>query len=212
ALDILTPGKAVSFVTAVLGWVAAAFGNGFLILLLAAIMLAHMAELHLRHGKGAEDGITFMSRVSALSVDVRPYVRITATTGLLFSVIITVVLMFLQVPYAAIWGVLAFFFNFLPQVGIILSWLPPAVIAMVTMGWPKAAAVIVAYTVINFAVDNVLKPKMMSTGLEISFLAIMLSLVFWGWVLGPAGAILSVPLTLAVRRFMEEFDQAPAPA
>ena len=212
ASDLLSPGKAVGFVTAAVTWIASAFGNLFLIVFLAAIMLAHMAELHLDDGVHQTEGKSFMARVSALSVDVRPYVRITAATGLLFSVIITGVLFALRVPYAPIWGVLAFFFNFVPQVGIILSWLPPAVIAMVTMGWGRAATVIVAYTVINFVVDNIVKPRMMATGLEISFLAIILSLVFWGWVLGPAGAILSVPLTLAVRRFMNEFHAAPPPA
>lgn len=212
ANDLLSPGKAVGFVTGVVKWVASAFGNLFLIVFLAAIMLAHMAELHLDDDGAPTEGASFMARVSSLSVDVRPYVRITAATGLLFSLIITGVLFALQVPYAPIWGVLAFFFNFLPQVGIILSWLPPAVIAMVTMGWGTAFTVIAAYTVINFVVDNIVKPRMMATGLEISFLAIILSLVFWGWVLGPAGAILSVPLTLAVRRFMNEFHTATPPA
>jgi predicted PurR-regulated permease PerM len=120
------------------------------------------------------------------------------------------VLQVLGVHYALVWGVLSFFLNFVPQVGIILSWIPPAVLAMVTYGWSRALTVILAYTVINFVIDNILKPRFMASGLNISFLAIMLSLLFWGWVLGPAGAILSVPLTLAVRRFAQQYDASPA--
>jgi predicted PurR-regulated permease PerM len=204
--DILSPGRAVGFATGVLSWVAGAFGDGFLVFFLATIMLAHFAQMHRGQGEGAVDPDSFIAQLDAVTVDVRPYLQITATTGLAFSVIITIVLEILRVPYAVVWGTLSFFLNFVPQVGIILSWVPPAVLAMVTHGWSRAVMVIVAYTVINFVIDNVLKPRFMAIGLNISFLAIMLSLLFWGWVLGPAGAILSVPLTLAVRRFSQQFD------
>jgi AI-2 transport protein TqsA len=204
--DILSPGRAVGFATGVLTWVAGAFGDSFLIFFLATIMLAHFAQMHHRQNEGTVLPHSFISRLDAVTVDVRPYLQITATTGLAFAVIITIVLQVMGVPYAVVWGVLSFFLNFVPQVGILLSWVPPAVLALVTHGWPRAVMVIVAYTVINFVIDNVIKPRFMATGLNISFLAIMLSLLFWGWVLGPAGAILSVPLTLAVRRFAQQFD------
>jgi predicted PurR-regulated permease PerM len=204
--DVLSPGRAVSFATAILSWVAGAFGDGFLVFFLSTIMLAHFAQLHVQNGEEPTAEETFISRLNSITVDVRPYLQITATTGLVFSVIITIVLEVMGVQYAVVWGVLSFFLNFVPQVGIILSWLPPALIAMVTHGWSRAVAVIIAYTVINFVIDNLIKPRFMATGLNISFLAIMLSLLFWGWVLGPAGAILSVPLTLALRRFVQQFD------
>lgn len=208
--DVLSPGRAVSFATAILSWVAGAFGDGFLIFFLATVMLAHFAQLHMRTDPAAPREETFASRLNEITVDVRPYLQITASTGLTFSIIITVVLMLLDVQYAVVWGVLSFFLNFVPQVGIILSWLPPALIAMVSHGWSRAVIVILAYTVINFVIDNLIKPRFMSSNLNISFLAIMLSLLFWGWVLGPAGAILSVPLTLAVRRFALMFDAETA--
>jgi len=204
--DVLSPGRAVGFATSVLSWLAGAFGDGFLIFFLAAIMLAHFAQLHENNDPDAVTEESFASRLNAITVDVRPYLQITATTGLAFSVVITIVLYFMDVQYAVVWGVLSFFLNFVPQVGIILSWMPPALIALVSHGWGRALMVIAAYTVINFVIDNLIKPRFMAAGLNISFLAIMLSLLFWGWVLGPAGAILSVPLTLAVRRFAQTFE------
>jgi predicted PurR-regulated permease PerM len=207
--DILSPSRAVGFATTALSWVAGAFGDGFLVFFLGTIMLAHFAALHRRDGGAIVPG-SFVARLDAITMDVRPYLQITATTGLAFSVIITIVLQLLGVHYALVWGVLSFFLNFVPQVGIILSWVPPAVLAMVTHGWSRALTVILAYTVINFVIDNILKPRFMATGLNISFLAIMLSLLFWGWVLGPAGAILSVPLTLAVRRFAQQYEASSA--
>ncbi|MCK7521635.1 MAG: AI-2E family transporter [Ignavibacteriales bacterium] len=186
-----------------LSWVAGAFGDGFLVFFLATIMLAHFAALHRRDGDGGTVAAgTFAAELEAVTggraalppdhghAPASPS-RSSSRSCCRFS----------GVPYALVWGVLSFFLNFVPQVGIILSWVPPAVLAMVTYGWSRALTVILAYTVINFVIDNVLKPRFMATGLHISFLAVMLSLLFWGWVLGPAGAILSVPLTLAVRRF-----------
>lgn len=209
--DLLSPSRAVGVATSALSWVAGAFGDGFLVFFLATIMLAHFAALERRDGDGGTVAPgTFAARLDAVTVDVRPYLQITATTGLAFSVIITIVLQILGVSYALVWGVLSFFLNFVPQVGIILSWVPPAVLAMLTYGWSRALMVILAYTIINFVIDNILKPRFMATGLNISFLAIMLSLLFWGWVLGPAGAILSVPLTLAVRRFAQQYDATGA--
>jgi len=204
--DFLSPSRAVGFATGVLSWLAGAFGDGFLVVFLATIMLAHFAELRVRRDDDATVDESFIAQLDAVTVDVRPYLQITAATGLLFSVIITIVLSLLGVQYPVVWGVLSFFLNFVPQVGIILSWVPPAVLAMVTHGWSRAVMVILCYTVINFVIDNLLKPRFMATGLNISFLAIMLSLLFWGWVLGPAGAILSVPLTLAWRRFLQTYD------
>ncbi|MFL5507808.1 MAG: AI-2E family transporter [Gemmatimonadales bacterium] len=213
--DFLSPSRAIGFATGVLSWLAGAFGDSFLVFFLATIMLAHFAQMHRRKDEGTLVSDSFIARLDAVTVDVRPYLQITATTGLAFAVVITIVLTLLGVPYAVVWGVLSFFLNFVPQVGIIVSWVPPAVLAMVTHGWSRAVIVVVAYTVINFIIDNVIKPRFMAAGLNISFLAIMLSLLFWGWVLGPAGAILSVPLTLAVRRFAQQFDangaSMPAP-
>jgi predicted PurR-regulated permease PerM len=210
--DLVSPGRAVGWATGLVGWLANAFGDGFVTFFLASIILANLAEAVSHPERRGDAADPFMARVSAITVDVRPYLRITAVTGLIFSVIITAVLAVLGVKYAIVWGVLAFFMNFVPQVGIVLSWLPPAVLSMLSDGWVKALIVIGAYTVINFVIDNLIKPRFMAQGLNISFLAIILSLLFWGWVLGPAGAILSVPLTLAVRRFMQQLDAPPARA
>ena len=115
--DILSPSRAVGFATGVLSWVAGAFGDSFLVFFLATIMLAHFAQMHRKVDEGAVVPDSFISRLDAITVDVRPYLQITATTGLAFSVVITIVLQLLGVPYAVVWGVLSFFLNFVPQVG-----------------------------------------------------------------------------------------------
>jgi predicted PurR-regulated permease PerM len=66
--------------------------------------------------------------------------------------------------------------------------------------------VMAGYLIINFVVDNIIKPRFMQEGFEISILEVFFSLLFWGWVLGPVGTILAVPLTLTVRRLRERFS------
>ena len=209
--DLLNPGRIVGFATGALSWLAGAFGDSFLVFFLATVMLAHFAQHPARPADG-DSGPSFLARLNTITVDVRPYLQITAATGLAFAVIITVVLALLGVQYAVVWGVLSFFLNFVPQVGIVLSLLPPALIALLTHGWGRAVMVVAAFLLINFVIDNLVKPRFMATGLNISFLAILLSLLFWGWVLGPAGAILSVPLTLAIRRLMQQVENDASPS
>jgi AI-2 transport protein TqsA len=69
--------------------------------------------------------------------------------------------------------------------------------------------VVIGFGLINNLVDNVLKPKLMRQGLDISILVIFLSLLFWNWVLGPSGAILAIPLNLLIKRCVAELVAEP---
>ncbi len=75
-----------------------------------------------------------------------------------------------------------------------------------TLGFPTAAIVFVSYVVINGSVENLIKPRIMGQGLNVTPLIIFISLFFWGWVLGGAGAILAVPLTLMVISVLDSFE------
>ena len=67
-----------------------------------------------------------------------------------------------------------------------------------------ALIVLAGYVLINGSVQNFLQPKLMGKGLNISPLVIFLSLFFWGWVLGPMGALLAVPLTMMIKKILLE--------
>jgi len=109
---------------------------------------------------------------------------------------------------ALVWAVLAFVLNFVPNVGIILSLVPPLVLTLLESGWQRALVILAGYVVLNFIVDNLIKPRFMQTGLDLPPLLGLLSLVVWGYLLGPPGALLAVPLTIAVRRVLQEPAQS----
>jgi predicted PurR-regulated permease PerM len=107
------------------------------------------------------------------------------------------------VKYPALWGILTFFTNYIPNIGSFLAAVPTVVVALVDRGWGGALLMAMGFLVVEGFSGYVLEPRWASKDLGISTLVVFLSLVFWGWVLGAAGMLLSVPLTIAVKIALE---------
>ena len=105
--------------------------------------------------------------------------------------------------FAFVWCFLYFFLHFIPNLGFLISIVPPSLMALLMLGWKRALLVVGGLILTEMLGDYVVKPMLMIKGLHVSLLEIMLSLMVWGFLLGPAGAILAIPLTLALRRFIE---------
>ena len=107
------------------------------------------------------------------------------------------------------WAVVAFFFSFVPNVGLLLSMVGPALVALVTGGladlryWSSPG-----YSAINVVVDYVIQPRMMARELNLSPLVVFVSLILWASLLGPIGALFAIPLTLGVQILMFGFDDS----
>jgi predicted PurR-regulated permease PerM len=91
-------------------------------------------------------------------------------------------------------------------VGFIIALIPPFILDLVQFGFAKALIVLVAYVIINTITDNIISPRVMGQSLDLSPLAVFISLVFWTWVLGLVGAIMAVPLLLIIKMFLGRFD------
>jgi AI-2 transport protein TqsA len=103
------------------------------------------------------------------------------------------------VDYPGMWGVFAFLFNYIPNIGSIIAAVPAVLLALVQLGPGAAAFVGLGFLIVNTVVGSVIEPKIMGQGIGLSALVVFLSLAFWGWVLGPVGMLLSVPLTMAAK-------------
>ncbi len=97
------------------------------------------------------------------------------------------------------WGILAYILNYIPFIGSLVAGAPAVLLAWVQLGTPTALAMAGGYLLINFAWGNVLEPRLMGRSLDLSPLVVLLSVFSWGWLLGPVGALLSVPLTQIVK-------------
>jgi predicted PurR-regulated permease PerM len=101
--------------------------------------------------------------------------------------------------------VVAFLFNYVPNIGSIIAAVPAVLLALVQADPSTALWTVVGYLVVNNLVGNMIEPRFMGSGLGLSPLVVFISLVFWGWVLGPVGMFLSVPLTITLKIFLDSY-------
>ena len=101
-----------------------------------------------------------------------------------------------HVPNPAFWGLLTFVFNFAPMVGSLVASIPPVAVALVMEGPLAAALLAVSLAVLHVLVGSIVEPRVMGRRLGLSPLIVLLSMLLWGFLLGPVGALLSTPLTM----------------
>ncbi|MFM7384126.1 MAG: AI-2E family transporter [Microcystaceae cyanobacterium] len=187
---------------------AEALGSSLLLLFIVAFMLIESTIFPNKLQKVFNPDAVIISKLTAFTHDIRTYMGITAWTGALSAFGDFLVLVFLGVDLAPLWGIMFFLLSFIPGIGFLLAVVPPMILALLEHDVSRAFWVFVGCSVIDNIVDKGIKPRFMQEGLDISILMIILSLVFWNWVLGPIGAILSVPLTMMVKKvILESYEE-----
>ena len=209
ALQPLDPNRAVAAARVFLGGLASALGTSILIILIAAVVLYEITGARVLHHRG-ERTATLAARFDEVTGQSRQYIALTGLAGLIQAAFNFVILLVAGVDAPLTWTVLFFFLNFIPGVGFLIALVPPALLALLEHGSGRALIVIVGWWFVNLIGDNVIKPRFFVKGLDISLTNIVFAVVFWSWVLGPAGAILAVPLALSLKRIAQFVPAAPA--
>lgn len=155
---------------------------------------------------GLDPSMPAVTRLAALTEDVRKYMTVLTGVNFLVGLGNTVFLWFLGVDYALLWGVLAWFMGYIPSIGFMIALIPPVLMAYAQYGLQTALIVLIGYVVINGGVQNFYQPKVMGERLKISPVVVFIGLFVWGYLLGGIGAILAVPLTLLLLILMENFE------
>jgi predicted PurR-regulated permease PerM len=189
-----SPERALAFVQGFARGALGALGNSLFILILIAFFLLEMPLT--RPGAAAS---AFAVRLDEVGRSVRRFIGLNGMLGAAAAVANLLVMIALGTDFPVIWAVLSFLFAFVPF-GFLLSLIPPFLFTLLEHGGGRALALFVLFLVINTISDNVLKPKVMGEGLGISPLVIVLSLLVWMFVLGPVGALLAIPLTIAISK------------
>ncbi|MDN3443438.1 AI-2E family transporter [Microbacterium sp. APC 3901] len=153
----------------------------------------------------ATEGAT-IERIVRLNSGIRRYYVVNATFGAIVAVIDGLALWWMGIPVPIVWAILAFVTNFIPNIGFILGLVPPAILAFVVGDWPLLLAVVAVYCVVNVVLQVLVQPKFVSDAVDLSLTLSFLSVIFWTFIIGPLGAILSIPLTLLVRSLVLEGD------
>lgn len=174
--------------------------------LIVAYLLLDAKRLRARMVAAMPEG--FMARYDRLATELVVYIRVRAVLGAAAAVANALLLLALGVPYAVLWGVISFLFSFIPNFGFILALVPPAIFALLDGGPVPALLVVGGYAAINLAFDYVIQPRMMSISLDVSPVVVIVSILAWTFLIGATGALLAVPLTIALRAILVEFPGA----
>ena len=204
--DTFNPSTVMKMVGATLASLGNVMTNAFLILLTVIFILAEETVFYAKLKAASTDSVKSLVAIDRFSVSINRYMALKTAFSLLTGVLIMTWLWFLNVDYPALWGLLAFLLNFVPNLGSILAAVPAVLLALIQLGLGDAVLTAIGFVVVNIVVGSVLEPRYMGKGLDLSALIVFLSLVFWGWVLGPVGMLLSVPLTMTVKIAFESFD------
>ncbi|MEE4361627.1 MAG: AI-2E family transporter [Pseudomonadales bacterium] len=202
-LPNVDPGFAMRMAGRTLSGLTGVLSNTFLILLTVVFMLLEAHAIPRKLTEILPDPEESLPRFASFTETINRYMAIKTTISALTGLLVYVLNAAMGVDFAVLWGLLAFLLNYVPNIGSFIAAVPPVLLAAVQLGLGEAAFLGVAYFGLNFVVGGMVEPRFMGQGLGLSTLVVWLSLVFWGWVLGPVGMLLSVPLTVTLRIALE---------
>lgn len=197
--QVLDPARLLGLVGDLLKGLSKTFGNALLILLTVMFILFEASSLPNKLQLALRSPDTSMQRLQSVLDQINHYMVIKTSTSVGTGLVIWLWLTLFGVDFAILWGVVGFLLNFIPTIGSILAAIPAVLLALVQLGIGEALVIAGGYVVINTLIGSILEPRIMGRGLGLSALVVFVSLIFWGWVLGPVGMFLSVPLTMTLK-------------
>jgi AI-2 transport protein TqsA len=207
AIDNLASERLVGVAVKVMLSASDAVAGWALMILLVAFMLSEAANIPRKILDALNSDTDTLARVSRLNTEIRQYVIIMTWSGSLMAVADAILLIVVGIPFALLWAVLSFFMAYIPVLGFVIALIPPTLLALLQYGWKEALVVIIGYSVIKGLVFSVLRPVFAGKKLNLSRLAFTVSVVFWVWVLGPIGALVALPLTMAAKNLLLESSE-----
>lgn len=197
------PGAAMSLMANMLTGLGNVMANLFLIILTVIFMLFEAPSVSNKVHLALHDPHMKLKAIDLFLDSVNSYLVIKTLVSLATGLCVGVMLWFLDVEYFVLWGLLSFLFNYIPNIGSIIAAVPAVLVALVIQGPATAGIAAIGFMVVNIVMGNVIEPRFMGKGLGLSTLVVFLSLIFWGWLLGSVGMLLSVPLTMIVKIALE---------
>lgn len=204
--SFLEPARLLAFATSLSGAVVGIALALFFVLAYVIFMAADAARYDRITSVFGQSASGVLARIQTFNRGTRRYYIVNAIFGAIVAIIDGIALLALGVPAPAVWAILSFVTNFVPNIGFVLGLVPPAVLALVVGGWPMFLAVVAIYCIANVALQVLIQPKFVADAVSLSLTLSFFSVIFWTFVIGPLGAILSIPLTLLVRALVVEAD------
>ncbi|UYM15133.1 AI-2E family transporter [Endozoicomonas euniceicola] len=173
------------------------------ILLTVVFMLFEVPLLQGKLQRALPDPERQLLDVERFVSSVNRYVVLKSILSAITGLSVALMLQMKGVQFYVLAGLVAFFLNFIPNIGSIIAAIPGILITLLQQSPGDAALVAAGYVAINMVIGNLVEPRVLGKGLGLSSLVVFLSLVLWGWLLGPIGMLLSVPLTMCIKILLE---------
>ena len=206
AFELVNPEAVVNLLGGTLGALAGLLQDAFLVLLAVIFILVEAAGFRhkLRAAFGDRGGN--LERLEQMAQQVQKYLAVKTVVSLGTGFLAFAWVWTLGIDFPLMWGLVAFLFNYIPNIGSIVAAVGPSVLALVQVDLGRALVVASGYVALNIAFGNILEPTLLGRKLGMSVLVVFLSLVFWGWVWGPMGLLLAVPITMTFKIAFENTD------
>lgn len=204
--EVIGTNQVMQFATNAAAGLLAAMSNLLVVVLTLIFMLFEATSFRSKLVRVYDDPHADLSTFTAAANSVHDYLIVKAGISLVTGVLVALLNFALGVDFPIMWGLVAFLFNFVPNIGSLIAAIPAVLLALVEFGGAKAGVVGLGYLVINMTLGNFIEPRLMGRRLGLSTLVVWLSLVFWGWIWGPTGMLLAVPLTVMLKIALEHTD------
>jgi len=201
--EYFDPAAAMGLAAEMLSSFGSVMANLFLIILTVVFMLFEASTFPHKLHLALDDPQMRLKQIERFLSSVNHYIAIKTLVSIATGCIVSVMLWAFGLDFFLLWGVLAFLLNYIPNIGSIIAAVPPMTLAILQLGIGEAGAIGLGFVLINMVMGNMVEPRYLGKGLGLSTLVVFLSLIFWGWLLGTVGMLLSVPLTMILKIGLE---------
>lgn len=195
------------FSTGLLGHVVGFFGTSLVVLILTVFMLSEARMFGRRLEAISQARGPNIERMLSATRDIQRFLAIKTAVSLLTGFLAGLLCWAAGLDFYVLWGILAFALNYIPVIGSLIAGVPPMILALLVAGFPNALLVAGGYLLINNFLGNFIEPMLVGRRFGISTLVVVISVLFWGWVWGPLGMLLAVPLTMMLKVVLDGSDE-----
>tara|TARA_B100000287_G_C20575408_1_gene758238 strand:- start:97 stop:1119 length:1023 start_codon:yes stop_codon:yes gene_type:complete len=205
-LNYMDPAFVLPFIADTLSAFGNVLTNFVLIIFIVMFILLEASSFKNKLIKAFKKDSKYMKNIDIFSKNINKYIAIKTIISMITGLLVFIMLYSIGVDYAILWGVTAFFLNYIPNIGSIIASVPAIILSLIQFDVYYAFLVAIGYLLINIIMGNIIEPRYLGKELGLSTLVVFISLIFWGWLLGPVGMILSIPLTMIIKIGLENYD------
>lgn len=201
--DLIDPGRAMGMAGTLLNALRGVLTNSFLILFTMIFILLEASSIKTKMYAAFGQRNGNFARAGQFLQNLGRYLGIKTLVSMVTGVIVGVMTWIIGLDFPLLWAMLAFLLNYIPTIGSIIAAVPAVLLALIQLGPAEALSTAIGFIAVNILFGNLVEPRLMGYGVGISPLVVFVGLVFWGWVFGPVGMLLSVPLTMTLKLALE---------